>query len=83
MPVADWTATALLLGRGLHQSIIRQLHQLLPRRLGRRSEYPRDVSRTQRAAPLDQAEDAVAAGVIQAHACILRRDPALRKHLLG
>jgi hypothetical protein len=83
MPVTRRPADTLLFGQSLHQPIVRQLHQLLPRSLGRRSEHGCDVRRTQWTATLDQAEDPLAAGIIQAHACILRRELALRKHLLG
>ena len=83
VPITRRPADALLFGHGPHQPIVRQLHQLLPCRLGRCSEHRRDVRRTQRAAPLDQAEDSVATGIIQAHACILRGGLALRKHQLG
>jgi hypothetical protein len=72
VPVTRGPADALLFGHSFHQPVDRQLHQLLPRGLGRRSEHRRDVRRTQRAAPLDHAEDSVAASIIQAHACILR-----------
>jgi hypothetical protein len=83
VPATRRPADGLLSGHGLHQPIVRQLHQLLPRRLGGCSEHGRDVRRTQRAATLDQAEDSVATGLIQAHAWILRGGPALHKRLLG
>lgn len=83
VPVARRPADALLFGHGLYQPIVCQLHQLLPRCLGRRSEHGCGICRALRAATLDQAEDPVATGNIQAHAWILCRDVALRKHLLG
>ena len=80
MPVARRPTDAVLLDRGFHQAIVCQLHQMLPRRFGRRAEHRGDVCRTQRATPFDQAEDPVnGGGIFQAHACILRRGGTLRK----
>jgi hypothetical protein len=71
VPNSCRAADATLPGDAPDQAIIRQLHQVLPRGLGRRAENDGDVGRPQRPAPLDQPEDPIGR-VLQAHACILR-----------
>jgi hypothetical protein len=98
VPVARGPADTAFLGHGRHQAVVRQLHQMLPRRFGRRAEHGGDVRRPQRPAALDQAEDPFAGGrsvigrgIYQAHAWIMRRSGAarqpefdrLRQHGLG
>jgi hypothetical protein len=89
VPVTRGPTNASLPSNGFHQLIMLKPDEVLPRSLGCRAKRGRDVGGTKRPAPLDQAENPVAArtricsGVIQAHACILRQGGALRKRLLG
>lgn len=89
VPVVGGSTNALLFSNGFHQPVMLKSDEVLPRSLGCRAKYGRDVCGTERPAPLDQAEYPVAArtrvcpAVFQAHACILRRGDALCKHLLG
>jgi hypothetical protein len=90
VPGASRPAEAALLGHGLHETFVREFHQVLPRGFCRRAEYGGDIGGSLRTATLDQAEDPIAGhrpgigcGITQGHACIMRRPAALRKPELG